>query len=73
MLKHIFYQTWKAYGNQQPALLLVVEKELWKVLFHIAMDDVDTQSALDGFFNAVPWNELNTLPQSERTWLKTGV
>ena len=53
LLKHIFYQIWKAYGNQQPALLLVVKQELWKVLLHIAMDDVDMQSALNGFSNAV--------------------
>ena len=59
MLRHIFYQTWKAYGNQQPALLLVVEQVLWKVLLHIAMDDVNTQSALDGFSNAVAWNKWN--------------
>lgn len=58
---------WKALGNQRPALLGSIEKMLWEAIFSIARGE-GAKSALEKFLARIPWDNLDSVQDSERHW-----
>jgi hypothetical protein len=62
---------WKALGNQRPTLLRSIEKMLWEAIFSIARGE-GAKSALEKFLARIPWDNLDSIEDSERHWFHAG-
>jgi hypothetical protein len=62
---------WKALGNMQHPVLLLVEKLLWRAIFSVARGETG-QAALAAFLESVPWGRLGTLETQDREWFHAG-
>ena len=62
---------WKALGNMQHPVLLLVEKLLWRAIFSVARGETG-QAALTTFLASVPWERLDILKTQDRQWFYAG-
>lgn len=64
-------QTFMAFGNQKPELLVKYEKLLWRTIYQIATRELNVVNAVKSFFTAIDWEELGRISTPDSSWFQT--
>jgi len=56
----------KSLGNSKPAILVEVERLLWKSLLEIATGKETTYKAMNIFFSKIPWDKIAMVSDADQ-------